>query len=111
MLSARLKSLSSSTKMNSASLSTKRRMSQGQATLSTFTFFLVIHFIVTLLNHYRELFCHLRQAMRNPPHPSFILPKPNEGRLKPTLIPVQISSQPGPFQDLLRPVHNISPQV
>src|SRR5882724_9690527 len=90
MLSARLTSLSSSTKMNSASLSTKRLISHGQATRSTFTFFLVIHFIVRLLTNYRKLFCHQRQTIRNPPHPSFILPKSNEGRLKPTLIPVQI---------------------
>src|SRR5262245_22929529 len=45
MLSALRKSSLSSTKMNSASLSTKRRISQGQATRSTFTFFRVIHFI------------------------------------------------------------------
>src|SRR5215470_5979869 len=49
MLSARRRSWSSSTKMNSASLSTKRRISQGQATRSTLTFFLVIHFISLLL--------------------------------------------------------------
>src|SRR6266849_5540364 len=45
MLSARLTSLSSSTEMNSASLSTNRTISHGHATRSTFTFFLVIHFI------------------------------------------------------------------
>src|SRR5215467_12903434 len=51
MLSASRKSCSSSTKMNSASLSTKRRISHGHATRSTLMFFLVIHFIFLLLKH------------------------------------------------------------
>src|SRR6266568_8367600 len=52
MLSARLMSLSSSTKMNSASLSTNRLISHGHATRSTFTFFLVIHFISYISIHW-----------------------------------------------------------
>src|SRR5215467_93443 len=74
MLSASRKSTLSSTKMNSASLSTKRRISQGQATRSTLIFFLVIHFMISL---------HTAHWLLS------ILPEQNEASLKPTLIPVQ----------------------